>query len=189
MKCACAVVGLLAFAAVAAAQEAKDTGQKTGDAAQKASADAPKAGQGAEAAPRPKSETAQGAQTAEQLATKLRAAGVMCTEFGPGTYGLLDDKYQQQMPQVATVRSCTTDDDGDITFEVFEDAAHARQFIDVKRTYLCKRAKDYGLEQFPGFPYVDGGVWIIEPDDKETADKVATILGGKANMGACDEQK
>lgn len=180
------MVALLAFAAVAAAQEGKDAGQKSVDRAQKATEDAPKVAQGAGVEAKAAGSTAQGEQIAEQLAAKLRAAGVACTGYGPGTYGLLDADYGRRLPPVAAVTSCNTEDDEDITFEVFEDTARARQYVDTKREYLCKRAAGYGLEHFPGFPYVAADNWVVEPDGKDTAEKLAPILGGKANMAACD---
>jgi hypothetical protein len=44
---------------------------------------------------------------------------------------------------------------------------------------------DLKLADFPGFFYVDGGAWLVEPDDKATADKLAPILGGKAGAAQC----
>ncbi len=181
MKCACALVALVAVAAVAGAQESKSAAQKPSDSAQKAS-------EGAGTQGKPAGWTAAGEHKAEELAAKIRASGMACTGYGPAPYGFVDEDSQRRLPPVTASTSCETDDDGDVTFEVFESAAHARQFIDTKQAFLCKRADDYGLEHFPGFPYVTADNWVVEPDDKGTADKLAPILGGKADMASCEKK-
>jgi len=122
---------------------------------------------------------------AEQLAGKVRAAGLACTGYAPSPFGAFDADYQRRLPLAAAIASCTTEGEADLTFEVFADAQRARQFVDAKQQLLCKKMAEKQLFEFPGFPYVDGGAWIVEPDDKETADKLAPILGGTAQQHPC----
>jgi hypothetical protein len=68
---------------------------------------------------------------------------------------------------------------------VFADAKRAREFLDTKQAFLCGKAAASQLFDFPGFAYVDGGSWIVEPDEKATADKLAPILGGQAEQIPC----
>jgi len=70
---------------------------------------------------------------------------------------MFDADYQRKLPLAAAIASCATDEEEDITFEMFDDAKHAREFVDNKQAYLCKRAGDMQLTDFPGFAYVDGG--------------------------------
>ena len=68
---------------------------------------------------------------------------------------------------------------------MFDDAEAARDFVDTKQAYLCQRAADLQLKEFPGLLYVDGAAWIVEPDQKETASKLAPILGGTVQQRSC----
>jgi hypothetical protein len=126
-------------------------------------------------------------QAVEQLAGKVRAAGIACDEFEPGAYGLLAADYEGRLSLPAAMGSCTSDNDEDLTFELFSDATHAGEYIDKKRTLLCKQAEKMQLPVFPGFPYVygEGNAWVVEPDNKETGDKLAKILGGESKMATC----
>ena len=143
------------------------------------------AGDGGATEPTPAGWSAAALQTATQLAGKVRAAGLACDAYEPAPFGMFDAGYQRRLPLPAASASCEGDDKEDLTFEVFEDAKQARQFVDAKQALLCRRAADMQLTEFPGFPYVDGGAWIVEPDEKATADKLAPILGGTANMASC----
>src|SRR5262245_9280099 len=142
MKCVPVLVGLIALALPGCERE-----QPSGEAAPKAAsadkaAEAPKpaapqnaAAAAARDADKPKGWSAAGMQAAQQLADKLRAAGMTCNEFEESNFGLYDEDYQKRLPLAAAIASCTTDDDEDLTFEVFEDAQHARQFVDVKQQF------------------------------------------------------
>jgi predicted small secreted protein len=124
-------------------------------------------------------------QTVEQLVAKVRAAGVPCDELEPGVAGML---AANQLPLPAAVASCTSEDEEDLTFEVFQDAERAREFVTMKQNLLCQRAKSLNLPDFPGFPYIDGGAWIVEPDEKGTAEKLAPLVGGTAHLASCEKQ-
>jgi hypothetical protein len=140
---------------------------------------------GGATSPSPTGWNAAALQTAEGLAGRLRAAGIRCEDYTVAPLAMFDADYQRRMPLAAAIASCTSDGDEDLTFEVFEDAAHARAFVDAKQAYLCKRAVDLQLGDFPGFVYIDGGTWIVEPDEKATADKLAPMLGGQAKVASC----
>ncbi len=126
-------------------------------------------------------------KTAEELAAKVRAGGMQCDEFGSAPFEAYEEQYKNKAPLPAAMAGCTAEDDEDLLFEVFVDAKHAREFIETKRALLCRRAVEIKLPQFPGFSYVDGGTWIIEPDEKATADKLAPILGAQAKTATCDQ--
>jgi len=151
---------VLAFAAASAAQ------QPTADKAQHTSWDAA------------------ALHTAEGLATKLRAGGIKCDEYKPEAIESYGPVYRERLPLPAAVASCSTHADEDLTFEVFKDPAHTQDFIRAKQALLCKEAAKTKL-QFPGFPYVDGGAWVVEPDEKATGDKIAPIVGGQSKLAAC----
>lgn len=122
---------------------------------------------------------------ADRLADKVRKAGMRCDDYGPAPYLMYDDEYRERLPVPAAVTSCDTDGNEDLTFEVFADAAAARTFVEVKREFLCKRTSEIGLHEFPGFAYVLGDVWVATPDEKDTAEKLAPILGGEAKVADC----
>jgi hypothetical protein len=126
-------------------------------------------------------------QIAEQLAGKVRAAGMACDGFEPSPVGSFDADYQRKLPLAAAVATCSTDDEEDLTFEVFKDAKLAREFLEAKQKLLCARAAAMQLTGFPGFPYVDGGAWIVEPDEKATAERLAPVLGGEAKVAGCSK--
>jgi hypothetical protein len=138
--------------------------------------------------PPPTDWSASALKVAEQLADKVRAAGMACENYASADFEAVDKSYRGKIPVPAAIASCTSDDEEDLTFEVFEDAKRAREFLDTKQAFLCRHAVGAGMADFPGFPYVDGGTWVIEPDEKETADKLAGILGGKAQQIPCMPQ-
>jgi len=127
-------------------------------------------------------------QTAEELAAKVRAAGVPCEGYAPADFEAVEAGSRGKVPVPAAMASCTSDDEEDLTFDVFEDAARAREYLEIKQAFLCRKAMAAGLADFPGFPVVDGGTWVIEPDEEETADRLAGILGGRAQQIPCKSE-
>ena len=144
-------------------------------------------GTGATATAGSSAESAAALRKAEQLAAQVRAAGTACKEFEALSPTQLNSDYP--LPLAAATASCTTDEDEDLTFEVFADAKGAREFVEAKRKLLCTRAVNYGVKAFTGFPYIDGGAWIIEPDEKQTAEALAGAVKGTAKMALCDNPK
>lgn len=124
-------------------------------------------------------------QVADGLAAKLKAAGKACADYTRWSYALLADDYRQKgLPIPAAVTACTGDDSENLTFEVFADSGAAARFVEAKRKLLCDTAARAKLE-FPGFVYLDGGRWILEPDEQETAVALAKILGGRVLTAGC----
>lgn len=191
MSTASIFLGLVALAGIAACdrgEKATDVAAQAEEAAAKAAAIAPT--EPPTAAPTPPGPTAWSAaalQVADQLAAKLRAAGVACTEYGPHEIALYAATSQNGLPLAAAITSCETDGEEDVTFEVFEDAKRAQEFLTTKQAALCRHAAQMQLV-FPGFAYVDGGAWIVEPDEKDTAEKLAPLLGGTAHVASCGKQ-
>lgn len=130
----------------------------------------------------------------EALVEKLRAAGVPCDEIewlGPGM-------YLQHLREVLHVSDeqlpiaegyCTSDQEEDLTFTVFRAPEHAKTFVERKQQFLCRRAAKTQLWEFPGFPYVLNENWVLTPDERTTSVRLADILGGTADMAACNLNK
>ena len=120
--------------------------------------------------------------TANELAEKVRAAGLGCRDYEPWDFAVLSGEYARKgLARPNAVASCTTKADEDLTFEVFADEAGMAAFLDRKRDMLCASARRQKIP-YDGFPYVVGGTWIVEPDLKETAERLAPALGGRARQ-------
>jgi hypothetical protein len=146
---------------------------------------------GASAAPpaaEPTGWSASALRTAEQLADTMRAAGVACDNYAPGDFAAFDEDYKRQLPLPAAFTSCATGEDDEINFQVFADAKQALAFVDAKQALLCAKAKKLKMVGFPGFVHIDGDNWVVEVNDKDTADTLAGILGGKAQQIPCAEE-
>jgi hypothetical protein len=119
------------------------------------------------------------------LAAKVAASKVTCGAFADDPWASFLPVYQQKkMPMPLGSGTCVSDAaQENITFEVFPDQATRQAFVDAKATLLCARGIALGsgaAAPFPGLPYVDGDLWIAEPDSVGMADELAPILGGKA---------
>jgi len=66
---------------------------------------------------------------------------------------------------------------------VFADEHHEERFVTAKLALLCKVAAKSKIEF--ALTYVDGPRWIIEPDEKETADELARLLGASTRQRPC----
>jgi hypothetical protein len=186
------IIGLVACFGLGACKRAPESTGGPQAAAQKAGGTEQGAEAGQQATPADSEATPAGwspaaMQIVEQLAGKVRAAGIACDEFEPETFGFVSDDYKGKIPLPAAIASCTSEDDEDITFEAFADAKSARQYIDKKQDFLCKRVARVKLSRFPGFPYVygEGNTWVVEPDEKSTGDQLAKVLGGESKMVPC----
>ncbi len=124
-------------------------------------------------------------KTAEELVAKVRAAGIACDDYQPAAAADFGADYQRKLPLPGVSASCTTDGDEDLTFEVFESPEQAQTFVTRKQRLLCEQAVKAGAPDYPGFPYVSAAAWIVEPDEKETADRLAPILGGESHVARC----
>ena len=130
---------------------------------------------------------------AEELAEKVRAGGVACDEYEVIPYLAYIGDYRTalkmetaELPIAETYCSGGDEGDEDITFIVFASNELANKFVETKRSLLCRRAKKMKLLEFPGFPYVQGDKWIIQPDERTTSVQLGDILGVPAKMAACD---
>ncbi len=192
MKYICVLLMVVAVAAVAARGEGQAGGAATAGVTPSGSPPAAAAAGPTEASPTGASapEWSAGAlQIAEQVAAKIRAGGVACNNFAPAAPPMFAIAEQVRIPPVAAVASCSTEGAEDLTFEVFADAKAAQEFVAFKQELLCRRMRDVNIADWVGFPYVDGGAWIIEPDDKDTAEQLAKILGVSAKMAGCSKGK
>jgi hypothetical protein len=96
------------------------------------------------------------------------------------------------LPLPAATVQCDTSDEEDLTFEGFVDEQHKLTFLEAKADLICERGMRSGFDPggtvstWPGMPYVDGGTWIIEPNDNGTRDTIATALGLPA-MNMCPD--
>ncbi len=129
-------------------------------------------------------------QKAAALAEQLRANGVACDDYElRPAKGFLDDYHDRLKVAVADLplaeSRCTSAEGEDLTFMIFTDAARARAFVEVKRQLLCSAAAKRNLTLFPGFPYVVGDTWFVEPDERMTSATIAPILGGTHGMASC----
>lgn len=130
----------------------------------------------------------QGVAAIEALAERLRAVGVPCEELEISLFVALAEDYEKRFGQrPAAEASCMTSDDEDLTFYVFADAADLERFMERKRSILCSKAVEAGVPHFPGYPYVKGDVWFIQPDERATAEKIAPLLGATAGLAACPQ--
>lgn len=116
---------------------------------------------------------------------KLRAARMPCVEFMQSDYSMLSDDYHRKGLPIPTVAAtCTAEGDENLLFEVFADSSIAAKFLEEKRLLLCEAAARSKID-FPGFIYVAGGHWVVEPDEQKTAVELARILGGVVRTADC----
>ena len=124
---------------------------------------------------------------ARDLAERLRASAITCSDFGVLAFDITTAPYiAQGLPIPSSGSSCTGPSDEDVLFEVYRAAKrpNAADLVAAKRKLLCQRGRDLGRlpdgsSDFPGIPYVISAdkVWIVEPDTFETNQRIATALG------------
>ncbi len=140
----------------------------------------------------PKDWDAAAVAKAESLAATLREKGIPCDEYEVVPFAGYASDYIERLDFTAdelplAESYCASDEDEDITFIVFADRTKVDRFIETKRSLLCRRAKAMNLNDFPGFPYVIGDTWMIQPDERETSVRIADAVGGEAKMAACGD--
>ena len=82
--------------------------------------------------------------------------------------------------------SCTGAGGEDFTFEVFADETARDNFLATKQQLLCTQAEKQEID-FPWFPYVEGSVWLIEPDEAGSANAIAAVVDGESKMSTCPD--
>jgi hypothetical protein len=115
---------------------------------------------------------------------------VNCLDAGETPVDTVRSNFEAtHLPIPAATVQCTTIDEEDLTFEGFVDEKHKLTFLEAKQDLLCERGRQSGIapgtdtSSWPGLPYVDGGTWIIEPNNNDTRDAIAGALGlGGFNM-------
>jgi hypothetical protein len=122
--------------------------------------------------------------TAEKLAKQLPKGELRCDEYTVTDYGVIAGDYKDKLPLPAGMSSCTGPGGEDFTFEVFADETARDNFIATKQQLLCTQAAKQELA-FPGFPYVEGSTWLIEPDEAGSADAIAGIVEGESKLAGC----
>jgi hypothetical protein len=126
------------------------------------------------------------AEALEALAAELDGAGLGCGDFAPYDFARIASDYDGKLPVPAAMGECTGPDDEHLEVAAFPDADATQAFVDEKIAFLCARAEEQGLEDFPGFPYVDAGSRLVQPDEAATARRVAAEVGGTARSARCD---
>jgi hypothetical protein len=124
-------------------------------------------------------------QVADGLKDKLVAAKTTCNQYIHWDYPLLTSNYEKaNLPIPAAVTTCQGDGAEDLTTEVFKDAKAKDAYVAAKTKTLCAAAANKKID-YPGFPYIDGGNWIFEPDNESTAVDVQKVLGGTVKQAGC----
>ena len=123
----------------------------------------------------------------DNLVEALETAGFPCADYLPYDHSVMADDYDgRDLPLPAAMGSCTIRNDEGLELVAYADADAKQEFMDAKQTLLCANAEEQGLDVFPGFPYVDGGTWTIQPDSPATADELAAALDAESVMAGCD---
>jgi hypothetical protein len=123
-------------------------------------------------------------ESAAALAERVRAAGVACDEYEVWDYDTIFRDYAQKVPMPAAMATCTGPGGEDLTFEVFADQDARDRFMVTKMQRICATAASKGFK-YLGLPFVEGDAWFIEPDEEETARRLAEILGARWQLALC----
>jgi hypothetical protein len=120
----------------------------------------------------------------EGLVDRLRAAGIACDAYEPFNPAVIASDYDGRLPIPAAMGECSSSGEN-LTFEVFASSAAMERFRESKLQAVCKAVAAKNL-RFTGFAYVLGDRWIVEPDERSTADRIAVALDGESKMGTCE---
>jgi len=113
---------------------------------------------------------------ARTVADAVVATGMECNNYAEYNLRAVVADYKGEIPVPLAMVQCKTKTNEDLTFEVFADAAAIDAFIKAKQRIICERAMEKDLTDFPGFSYVRGSSWLIEPDEVDTADSLGSQL-------------
>lgn len=120
---------------------------------------------------------------AHALADALVAGGLACDDRREWDRAAVAADYGKRLPVPAAMSRCVGPDGEDLTFEVFADDDARDDFYASKLYLVCRSARTRGLE--PRLAYVEGPGWLIEPDEPDTADRIAAILHADSKVGTC----
>ncbi|GIU86171.1 MAG: hypothetical protein KatS3mg009_0686 [Acidimicrobiia bacterium] len=118
-------------------------------------------------------------------ASGLAGAGLGCGDFDPYEYGRVAAEYEGSLPVPAAMGECTGPDGEHLELAAFADGGARRRFVEEKAAFLCRRAREAGLAAFGGFPYVEAGRVLVQPDTAPAARRIAGALGGRAARAGC----
>lgn len=119
--------------------------------------------------------------TARTVADAVVETGMECNNYAEYNLRAVVADYKGEIPVPLAMVQCKTKTNEDLTFEVFADAAAIDAFIKAKQRIICERAMEKDLTDFPGFSYVRGPTWLIEPDEVDTADALGSQLDDAAS--------
>lgn len=119
--------------------------------------------------------------TARAVADDVVASGTACNNYAPYNLQAVLADYKGEIPVPLAMTQCKTKAGEDLTFEVFADDATIDAFVAAKQKIICEKAIERDLTEFPGFSYVRGPTWLIEPDGAETASALASKLDDAAS--------
>jgi hypothetical protein len=121
---------------------------------------------------------------AESIAKRLATSGMGCDRFGPypfDTYAATSSRTGFVVPEA--VGNCEALGD-DLEISVFTSARQRDRFVERRRSYFCKRSAERDIG-FPGFVYVAGETFTIQPDTEAVARRIAPVVGGRVAYAAC----
>jgi hypothetical protein len=124
--------------------------------------------------------------TAEELSRRIADGGLDCDDYVVTDYGVIAADYADKLPLPTAMSSCTGPGGEDFTFEVFADEIARDNFLATKQQLLCTEAAEREID-FPGFPYVEGSAWLIEPDEEGSANAIADLVDGESKMSTCPD--
>lgn len=119
--------------------------------------------------------------TARTVADAVVATGLECNNYVEYNLRAIIADSKGEIPVPLAMTQCKTKTNEDLTFEVFANAAAIDAFVTAKQKIICENAMEKDLIDFPGFSYVRGPIWLIEPDEVETADALAPKLDDAAS--------
>jgi hypothetical protein len=127
-----------------------------------------------------------GLEEAGAVAERMNDAGVACEQYTEYPFDLIAES-NSELPLPAAMAECTTDGSENLEIATYNDPDAKDDYISAKQELLCRRAEEEGI-QFPGFPYVDGGEWTIQPDEPATADSIADALSVDSEFAGCGDE-
>lgn len=121
---------------------------------------------------------------AQSIAAKLSSSGMGCERFGPyvfDTYVATSSRAGFEIPKA--VGNCEALGD-DLEISVFDSPKQRERWVTTRQRWFCKRSEERNVG-FPGFVYVAGDTFTIQPDTEAVARQIAPVVGGRVAYAAC----